>query len=581
MNISYVHPTPVFDYTPPASLNAVRGSIERGCRHCLMGEILTDPGAWYFHSHPSTSVRRRNSLSLLSSKPYIVYLGGKKGISADTLTTTHYDLLVKATGSMEVASAAMIYSYKYVFSGFSARLTKEQADKLSRMPEVLSVHPNRVRRLFTTRSWDFLGLPIDAESKAASLLSKHRILDEDSSDVIIGVLDTGIWPESKSFRDDGMKPVPAKWKGSCVNDPKTNASVVVHCNRKLIGAKYYRAGLSPNASVAYSNPRDFDGHGTGTASIGAGMAVANASMEGLASGIARGGLRSARISAYKKLDTVSYKACTGGWRLLFKRTEHYQSRHYKGVSILAAWSSGSVAMDPNGTFVRTNFAIASGTSFACPHATGTAAFVKSIHPSWSPAAIKSAIMTTARYLDNTGKPITESDGSPGDSFSIGAGVIQPMKAIDPGLVYETAILDYILYLCSIGYSSKQVQNITGDTATSCPDGTSTPASLNYPSIGFNISVVKSATIPRTVTNVGDASSIYKARVEAPSDLRLSITVSPQELKFLNQGEKLSFNVTISLSSSKEPIASNPWAFSSLTWDDGKHSVRSPIAVAIS
>ncbi|XP_024524869.1 subtilisin-like protease SBT5.3 [Selaginella moellendorffii] len=67
-----------------------------------------------------------------------------------------------------------------------------------------------------------------------------------------------------------------------------------------------------------------------------------------------------------------------------------------GASILAAWSGARPAMDPSGKFVRVNYAIASGTSFACPHATGTATFIKSVHPSWSPAAIKSAIMTTGR-----------------------------------------------------------------------------------------------------------------------------------------------------------------------------------------
>ncbi|XP_024525821.1 subtilisin-like protease SBT5.3 [Selaginella moellendorffii] len=247
--------------------------------HCLMGEILTHPGA--------------------SSILQFTFVACSEDAPSMSIYSNRYTCFEGLWNKVE--NAALLICVLCVL------LQRRCFQLVEGMPEVLSVHPNRVRRLFTTRSWDFLGLPIDAESKAASLLSEHRILDEDSSDVIIGVLDT----------------VPAKWKGSCVNDPKTNASVVVHCNRyeafcahstpslsfsefcvyhiarKVIGAKYYRAGLSPNASVAYSNPRDFDGHGTGTASIGAGMAVANASMEGLASGTARGGLRSARISAYK------------------------------------------------------------------------------------------------------------------------------------------------------------------------------------------------------------------------------------------------------------------------------------------
>ena len=71
------------------------------------------------------------------------------------------------------------------------------------MKGVVSVFPSTKKQLHTTRSWDFIGFP--QEVVRASL----------ESDVIVGMLDTGVWPESKSFSDEGFGPPPSKWKGSC------------------------------------------------------------------------------------------------------------------------------------------------------------------------------------------------------------------------------------------------------------------------------------------------------------------------------------------------------------------------------
>ena len=72
---------------------------------------------------------------------------------------------------------------------------------------MLSVFPSKTYQLHTTRSWDFVGLiePVKREI-------------EKESDVIIGMLDSGIWPESESFSDEGFGPPPRKWKGICQTD---------------------------------------------------------------------------------------------------------------------------------------------------------------------------------------------------------------------------------------------------------------------------------------------------------------------------------------------------------------------------
>lgn len=73
----------------------------------------------------------------------------------------------------------------------------------SGMDGVVSIFPNEKKKLHTTRSWDFIGFPQQVNRTSVE------------SDVIIAVLDTGIWPESDSFKDKGFGPPPSKWKGIC------------------------------------------------------------------------------------------------------------------------------------------------------------------------------------------------------------------------------------------------------------------------------------------------------------------------------------------------------------------------------
>lgn len=76
--------------------------------------------------------------------------------------------------------------------------------KIAGKNSVLSVFPDKIYSIHTTRSWDFLGLNIDSPRN----LKLER-------DVIVGIIDTGIWPEAESFNDKGLGPPPKKWKGAC------------------------------------------------------------------------------------------------------------------------------------------------------------------------------------------------------------------------------------------------------------------------------------------------------------------------------------------------------------------------------
>ncbi|XP_042481791.1 subtilisin-like protease SBT4.9 [Macadamia integrifolia] len=104
------------------------------------------------------------------------------------------------------ARESLVCSYKNSFDGFAAKLTEQEQRKLRGMEGVVSVFPSRTLKLHTTRSWDFLGFP-----------STVRRMPTIESDIIIGMIDTGIWPESESLSNMGIGPPPSKWKGICQN----------------------------------------------------------------------------------------------------------------------------------------------------------------------------------------------------------------------------------------------------------------------------------------------------------------------------------------------------------------------------
>nr|CAD1821428.1 unnamed protein product [Ananas comosus var. bracteatus] len=733
------------------------------------------------------------------SNVYIVYMGEKPQMQPQLVHELHHGILTTVLGSEEEAKTSTLYSYKHGFSGFAAVLSESQAARLVDWPGVVRVVPNRILELHTTRSWDFLHLSPEPSN---GLLSLSRFGERS----IIGVLDTGIWPESESFKDDGMGEVPPRWRGKCVEGEKFCAS---NCNRKIIGARWYIKGyeaengkLNTSEVFEFLSPRDAVGHGTHTSSTAAGALVANASFNGLAQGLARGGASRARLAIYKVcwatgdcssadilaafddaihdgVDVLSVSlgqapplptyvedvlaigsfhaagrgisvVCSAGnsgpysqtvintapWIITvaastidrtfisritlgnnstFVGQTLYPGKHHKrnyqivnaediaasdaedsdarscntgslnatlargkivlcfqtrgqrvasvaadtvrkalgvgvifaqfmtkdiassydipciqvdletgstilnyigdtrkpvvkfssaktilgkliapevayfssrgpsslspsvlkpdiaapGVNILAAWPPASM-LSPTSRPV--NFRIDSGTSMSCPHISAVVALLKSIHPDWSPAAIKSALVTTANAHDEYGLSIV-AEGAPykqADAFDHGGGHVDPNKALDPGLVYDTGVSDYIRFLCSMGYNNSAISSMTQHNKA-CKSSRQSQKDLNLPSISIP-ELRKTLTVSRTVTNVGPVNAVYRARVEAPKGVH--VNVEPKVLLFNITAKKLSFKVTFR----PKLDVRGRYVFGSLSWEDGVHSVMIPLVV---
>jgi subtilisin family serine protease len=246
-----------------------------------------------------------------------------------------------------------------------------------------------------------------------------------------------------------------------------------------------------------------------------------------------------------------------------------------GVQILAGTSGAQIDSGTTGE----SYAFLSGTSMSSPHIAGMAALMVEAQPTFSPAAIKSALMTSSYQAG-----VTKEDGStPADPFDFGAGHAAPNSAVNPGLVYDAGTNDYYAFLCGAGDADfVEADFFVG--ACGALEGANyplDPSGLNLASIAIE-SLAETQTIRRYVNNVSD-SVAFTATVEAPAGVDVVVSVLDWNTGTIVESNTMGFNEEglglYELTFSKNDSAVlDEWVFGSITWSDGAHNVRSPIVL---
>jgi hypothetical protein len=218
-----------------------------------------------------------------------------------------------------VGSPTTVYSYETAVNGIAATLTGAQVGRLASDPRVLAVVPNRKRALDTVHSPQFLGLtgPQGTWAQAGGVAQAGR-------GVVVGVLDSGVWPENPSFAGR-----PLATPGQPIRVAKADGGTFVGlcqagqrfpsttCSTKLVGARFFVAGFkdanrkSALAKDEYLSARDGDGHGSHTASTAVGNAGVDVTIEGQGFGQASGMAPAARLAVYKVCWEATDEDATG------------------------------------------------------------------------------------------------------------------------------------------------------------------------------------------------------------------------------------------------------------------------------
>ncbi|GAA4909492.1 hypothetical protein GCM10023223_29490 [Stackebrandtia albiflava] len=288
----------------------------------------------------------------VAGEPVASYDGGVSGfdataspegerLDADSADAERYrDYLAELRADVldQVPGADTLFEYDTVLNGFAVELTAAEAKQMSTADGVLRMWHNETLRLDTSNTPDFLGLT----GEGGVWQNQFGGSETAGEGVIVGVIDTGFWPENPSFaplpepRPD-QEIIDVKWNGVC-DEGNAGPDGNITCNNKVIGARYYNYGDAPTDEGEFNSPRDFGGHGSHTASTAAGNYGVDTGKYGEISGMAP----AARLAIYK----VCWE--TGGGCATASSVAAIEDAVNDGVDVLNFSISGSTThiVDP-------------------------------------------------------------------------------------------------------------------------------------------------------------------------------------------------------------------------------------------
>ncbi|TVU27947.1 hypothetical protein EJB05_19452, partial [Eragrostis curvula] len=584
-------------------------------------------------SHLTSSIRRASD----NASPIGAYLvavrrpDGLLGVDEpEALEQWHTRLLEQVCNTSDpatsqrfpTAESRLIYSYSHVVSGFSAWLTPQEVEKLAMYSWFVEAVPDKSYKLMS----------VDTPPKP-QLSGLDHVRDDVWSKgnmgegMIIGILDgAGADAGRVPFvpEPEGMPPPPAKWKGRC-DDNQT-------CNKSLIGVRSF---VDTSSSHGTDMSGDAGGSVQHASALGIDYATAfavapkahlalyhvcndergcdpKAVMAGMNAAVDDGVdvvslfVGNDDNTVFQDDDAVtvpSYRAvargvsvCTpagssgpdmyrvesnGPWLLAVAASDtdvRVVTNVELGNGILkpdvSAPGLSTFAAPPHGEDVEeSDEQLAAAASMAAAHVSGVAAMIKKAHSDWSPAAIKSALVTTAHPLG----PADALTGGGASYFVTGAGEVDAAKAMDPGLVYDITAEDFVPYLCGMKLSEDQIKKIAEPAkSASCAEaGVTAAKDLNYPSIMIVMDDdARQVEAKRTVTNVGEPEETYSVEAVAPG---VEVVVRPSTLAFTELGQKLDFVVTVKREATTPAKAVIE---GELKLVSEKHVVRSPLVVVV-
>ncbi len=317
----------------------------------------------------------------------------------------------EAVESSGADSSDVLHTYDTAFNGVAVELTSAQAAAMRKDPDVINVWETEILTADTISTPDYLGMT------GAAGVWDERFGGPDGAGegMVVGVIDSGIWPESASFDPLPDAEVPSDWAGACVAGDDTQAANRVTCNNKLIGARYYNEDIDV-LDVEFDSPRDYDGHGTHTAGTAVGNIAVPMTVNGIDLGDGSGMAPGAHVAAYKALWADGDGQASGSTADLVAAIDDAVS---DGVDVINYSVTGSrqFVVDP----VELAFLSAADAGvFVATSAGNTGDTVGSSSVAHnSPWTMTVAASTHAR---NVNKEVTLGDGTTYQGVGVGAGL---------------------------------------------------------------------------------------------------------------------------------------------------------------